>query len=154
MLTLLGHCHGDFAAFWSKLLKYFRKNLFFNMKLLLQHREENINVFLLRRTNQNQFVATSLKYTGRTWKNWPTFQVKIHFHPSHPQPNIINSSFCALVGLLLTKLKHYFNYSIEINTLNRWQCLSNITSSWSRERIKRVSYSTCTTVKKECEKQW
>ena len=41
------------------------------------------------------------------------FQVAIHFHPSHPQPNIINTSFCTLVGLLLTTLNHYFNDSIE-----------------------------------------
>ena len=37
----------------------------------------------------------------------------IHIHPSHPHPNIINSSFCALEGLLLTKLNHYFNDAIE-----------------------------------------
>ena len=42
---LKGHCHGDFAVFWSKLLKYLTKNLFCNMKLLLQYREENIKVF-------------------------------------------------------------------------------------------------------------
>ena len=56
----------DFVEFWSKLLKYFTKNLFCSMKLLLQHREENIKVFLPGRTNYNQFSATSLKYTGRT----------------------------------------------------------------------------------------
>ena len=44
------------------------------------------------------------------------FQVAIHFHPSHPQPNIIDNSFCALVGLLITKLNHYFNDSTETNT--------------------------------------
>ena len=27
------------------------------------------------------------------------FQVAIHFHPSHPQPKIINTSFCALSRL-------------------------------------------------------
>ena len=43
------------------------------------------------------------------------FQVAIHFHPSHPQLDIINSSFCALVGLLLTKFYDYFNNSIETN---------------------------------------
>ena len=25
-------------------------------------------------------------------------KVAIHFHPRHPQPNIVNSSFCELVG--------------------------------------------------------
>ena len=45
----------------------------------------------------------------------PIFQVAIHFYPSHSQLNVINSSFCAQVGLLLTKLYHYFNNSIETN---------------------------------------
>ena len=66
VLSLKGHCHGDLAAFWSKLFKYLTKNLFCNMKLFLQHWEENIKVFLLGRTNHNQVLATSLKYTGRT----------------------------------------------------------------------------------------
>ena len=42
-------CHGDFAVFWSKLLKYLKKNLYSNMKLLSQHREENIKVFSRRK---------------------------------------------------------------------------------------------------------
>ena len=40
------HCHGNFAIFWSKPLKYLTKSLFFNMKLLIQHWEENTKVFL------------------------------------------------------------------------------------------------------------
>ena len=44
-------CHGDFAVVWSKLIKYFTKNLACNMKLLLHDREENIKVFLLGRTS-------------------------------------------------------------------------------------------------------
>ena len=37
-------------------------------------------------------------------------------HPSHPQPNIINSSFCTIVSLLLTNLNQYFtDDSIETN---------------------------------------
>ena len=43
---LKGHCHGNFAMFWSKPLKYLTKSLFFNMKLLIQHWEENTKVFL------------------------------------------------------------------------------------------------------------
>ena len=43
------------------------------------------------------------------------FQVAIHFHPSHPQQKIINSSFCALLGLLLTKLNYYFDDSTDAN---------------------------------------
>ena len=43
------------------------------------------------------------------------FQVVIHFHASHPQPKIINTSLCALLGLLLTKPNHYFDHSIDSN---------------------------------------
>ena len=39
------------------------------------------------------------------------FKVTIHFLPTNPQPNIINTSFCAVVGSLLTKLNHYYNDS-------------------------------------------
>ena len=47
------------------LLKYLSMSLFCNIKLLLPHREEIIKVFLPERTNHNQFLATSLKYTGK-----------------------------------------------------------------------------------------
>ena len=57
-----GHCHGNFAIFWSKLLKYLSKSLFFNMKLLIQHWEENTKVFL----SEEQTIVTFLKYTGTT----------------------------------------------------------------------------------------
>ena len=40
-VILNGHCHGDFAVFWSKQLKYLTKNLFSNMKLFLEHWKEN-----------------------------------------------------------------------------------------------------------------
>ena len=33
--------------------KYLTENLFYNMKLLLQHQEENIKAFVLGRTNHN-----------------------------------------------------------------------------------------------------
>ena len=42
-------------------------------------------------------------------------QFAIHFHPSHPQTKMIDFSFCALVGLLLTILNNYFNVSIDTN---------------------------------------
>ena len=45
-IGLKGHCHGNFAIFWSKPLKYLTKSLFLNMKLLIQHWEENTKVFL------------------------------------------------------------------------------------------------------------
>ena len=43
------------------------------------------------------------------------FQVAIHFDPSHQQTKKIDTSFCALVGLLLTILNNYFNDSIDTN---------------------------------------
>ena len=89
------------------------------MKSVLQHRVENIKGFLLGRANSNTFLPTFLQYTGRSCRGGgggQFFQVAIRFHPSHLQPNIINSSFCALEGLLLTKLNHYFDDSIEANT--------------------------------------
>ena len=39
---LRGHCYGNFIVFWSKLLQHLTKNLFSNMKLLLEQWEENI----------------------------------------------------------------------------------------------------------------
>ena len=93
-----GPIHGDFAVFWSKLLKYLTKNLFANMKLLLEHREEIFKGFLQGRTNYNQFLSTSLKYTGRTCLTIRS-----------------QTLFCALAGLLLKKLNHYFNDSINSN---------------------------------------
>ena len=65
-ISLKRHCHGDFAIFSSKWLKYLTKNLFSNMKLLLEHLEGNMKVFIRGRTNYKQFLATSLQYTGGT----------------------------------------------------------------------------------------
>ena len=63
---LKGNCHGDFAIFSSKWLKYLTKNLFSNKKFLLEHREGNIKGFIRGRTNYKQFLTTSLQYTGGT----------------------------------------------------------------------------------------
>ena len=52
---LKGHCRGDFAVFLSKQLKNLTKNLFSNMKLLLEHWGENTKGFLREKTNYNQF---------------------------------------------------------------------------------------------------
>ena len=43
------------------------------MKMLLQRREKNIKAFSQERTSYNQFLATSLQYTGRTWKKKKSF---------------------------------------------------------------------------------
>ena len=53
-----------------------------------------------------QFFQNTQKELGKIGQ---FFQVAIHFHPSHPQPKVDETSFCALVGLLLTKLKHYLS---------------------------------------------
>ena len=66
MFILKGHCHGDFVIFSSKWLKYLTKNLFSDMKLLLEHRERNIKGFFRGRTNYKQFLTTSPQYTGGT----------------------------------------------------------------------------------------
>ena len=63
---LKGKYQGDFAVFCSKLLKYLTKNRFSNMKMLLERREKNIKAFIQEKTSYNQFLATSLQYTGRT----------------------------------------------------------------------------------------
>ena len=39
---LKGHCHTDFAVFWSKYTKYMTNYLCSNIKLLLEHQEDNI----------------------------------------------------------------------------------------------------------------
>ena len=42
-----GHCHDDFAVVWSKLFNFLKKEPFFSdMKLLLEHQEENIRGLL------------------------------------------------------------------------------------------------------------
>ena len=111
-----GHCHGDFATFSWKWLKYSTKNLFSNMKLLLEHREGNIKGDL---SGEEQSISSFWWLLYNTQKELEkiaqSFQVVIHFHPSHAQPKIINTSFCALLGLLLTKLNHYFDDFIDSN---------------------------------------
>ena len=54
------------------------------------------------------------------------FQIVIHFHPIHPQPNKTKTSFCALVGLLLTELNHYYNDSIDWSMILAAQSNINI----------------------------
>ena len=40
--SLKGHCHTDFAVFWSKYTKYMTNYPCSNIKLLLEHQEDNI----------------------------------------------------------------------------------------------------------------
>ena len=101
-------------SLWSKCPNVLQRT-WFEYELLLQFREENIKICLLERTNY-QFLATSLNTQEELEKVGQIFQVAIHFHPSQSQLSIITGSFCALVGLLLTKHNHYVNDSIESNT--------------------------------------
>ena len=55
-----------FCYISSKWLKYLTKNLFSNMKLLLEHREGNIKGLIRGRTNYKQFLTTFLQCTGGT----------------------------------------------------------------------------------------
>ena len=48
------------------------------------------------------------------------FQVSIHFHLSHLQTKMIDSSFCSLEGLFLTKFNDYFNVPINTNMFFRY----------------------------------
>ena len=60
------------------------------------------------KSNYNKFLAIFTKMQGRGRENLKKmgefFHVAIHFHPCHPQPRTNDTSFCALVGPLLTKL--------------------------------------------------
>ena len=90
----------------------------------LGHRKANIKYFLLASTNYNQPLffqqlrKYTPKYTGRTWKKLAKFfQVSIRLNPGRPQPKIINTSFCALVAIVLTKLR-FWPFKIALQT--RW----------------------------------
>ena len=65
---LKGGCHGDFAGCWPKRSRYLKNNPFFNLKSLLEDRQENMKWFLRERINYNQFLAVSSKFTRGTWK--------------------------------------------------------------------------------------
>ena len=95
------------------------------MKLLLERREEISKGFIRERTNYKQFLPASLNTQEEHEKIGRCFQAAILFHPSHPQSNIINASFCALVRLLLTKLRHYFDYSTVTQKIDDTAPLNN-----------------------------
>ena len=67
------------------------------------------------------------------------FQVAIRFHPCHPQAKMIDTSFCALVGLFLTKLNHYFNVSIRCKADFFLQSCEFAELSLSRRRLRALS---------------
>ena len=45
------------------------------------------------------------------------FQFSIHFKIGHLGPKITHTSFCVIVGLLLTKLNHYINDFVDVNVI-------------------------------------
>ena len=55
------------------------------------------------------------------------FQVSIHFNLRHPRPKMTNTSFFVVVRLLLTRLNHYFNDSVDANV---FFSLFKVTSQW------------------------
>lgn len=73
-IALKGTYFGDFAVFWSKLLKGFDKEPFSNTKLLWEHHKEDVGGFLWERTNYNEVLATFLQYTGL--KNLQSFSIQ------------------------------------------------------------------------------
>ena len=98
--------------------------------------------FFRARVNYNHFSKIheeELEKTGQF------FQVAIHFHPSHPQINMNDTSFCALVGLLLMKLNHYFDVYIHTDVFRLLEAtlkLSDTASSmienlWKRFKLKK-----------------
>ena len=68
--------------------------------------------------NYNEFLAISEEEekNRRNLKKLANFfQVAIHFHPSHMQTKMNNTTLFALAGLFLTKLNHYLTFpSIQI----------------------------------------
>ena len=62
---LKGHCHDHLG---QNACPNILQRTWFQHELLLHLREENIKVFLQERTNNNQFLVTSLKYTGQLFQ--------------------------------------------------------------------------------------
>ena len=82
-----------------------------------EHQEENAKWFRRGRINYNRVLTCFSKIHRKNLKKLAIFfKITIHFHPSHPWSNIINSTFSVFVGLVLTKIKHYFHNVIETNT--------------------------------------
>ena len=103
-----GRCHGNFSLFWSKLLKYLTRYPFSNMILLSELQKENIKWFSLRRTNRDQFFF----FFGDFSKTYKLQTILILASRSHKKLTLV---FFVLVGLLLTKLNHYFHIFIDTN---------------------------------------
>ena len=101
----------------TAILLYFCKNcsnigqrtFFANIQLVLEHREKN-NLVICPGKNKLYSVFSDFSEIQKeelAEKIGQFCKVVIRFHPGHPHLNIINTSFCALIRLLLTKLNHY-----------------------------------------------
>lgn len=109
-----GHCHGDFAACWSKLLQYLIKNLSsLTHEIVLGAPGGKYGTISPNESSFQQFFQNMQEELEKKWPFF--FPFSIHFYPTHSQQNMNDASFCALVRLLLTKLNHYCNVSIHAN---------------------------------------
>ena len=103
-------------VFLLKTAQLFNKKPFYYHEIAVRTLAENVIGFLQGITNYNQFILRDFsKIHKKNLKKLEFFSVARHFHPSHRQPNIISTYFCAIVGLLLTKLNHYFNDCTDSN---------------------------------------
>ena len=93
----------------SKLLKCLIKlNLFSNMKMFLEHRDENMKMVSPRKNKLSSFVSNLPKIHRRNLtKLANSFKLQSIFHLSHPQSEINDTSFCALIrGRVINKTGH------------------------------------------------
>ena len=106
--ALKAHCHAIFCCVLVKMRQIVDKVPLFKHKITLRTSKKKITSdFFKEEQAIISFSAIFPRHFGGTGKNWPIFQVAIYFHPGHPQSKLTDTSFCALVEYLLTKLDHY-----------------------------------------------
>ena len=86
------------------------------MKSLLEYGEESLKRFLDPGKNRIQSVLNSHEELQKIGQ----FFSSIHPFPTHLQTKMIDSTFCSLQGLFLTKLNRYFNVPINTNKFFRY----------------------------------
>ena len=68
-----GTLTGRVCCILVKTAQIFNKEPFYNVKLLLEYREEDFKRFFREKTNYDQVLAFSLQYTEETWKKLTNF---------------------------------------------------------------------------------